>query len=137
MDDPEPKFPIRRFDVFAEFNYLKNLEHEMPDDVARGRAIWAAKVVAGRRYGGAPSTHTGNGSHKPSSTGKKQDEDDDSGFRSVGGEVQTDKTFEKEIVDRMGRDFYHDVFHPAIEQAVKDGKRYEDIRDEIRKQWKK
>jgi hypothetical protein len=36
----------------------------------------------------------------------------------------------------MGRDFYEQVFHPAIEEAVAEGKRYEDIRDQIRKDWK-
>jgi hypothetical protein len=36
----------------------------------------------------------------------------------------------------MGREFYDDVFHPAIQQAQKEGKRYEDIRDAIRKDWK-
>jgi hypothetical protein len=54
----------------------------------------------------------------------------------VGGVPQTDATFDNEIVDRMGREFYDEVFHPAILQAYRDGKRYEDIRDTIRKDWK-
>ncbi len=135
MTEPKPRFPIRRFDVFADYNYVRNLEHDMPEDVARGRAIWAAKVVAGRRYG-ASSGGSGGGSEKHEGNGEHQNADDNA-FRSVGGLLQTDETFQKEIVDRMGREFYDQVFHPAIEQAVAEGKRYEDIRDQIRKDWKK
>jgi hypothetical protein len=136
MTELKPRFPIRRFDVFADYNYVRNLEHDMKDDVARGRAIWAAKVVAGRRYGGSTSSSSGQGAGRHEGNGEHQKVDDD-GFRSVGGELQTDVTFQKEIVDRMGREFYDRVFHPAIEQAVAEGKRYEDIRDQIRKDWKK
>lgn len=134
MTEPKPRFPIRRFDVFADYNYLRNLEHDMPDDVARGRAIWAAKVVAGRRYGGSSVT-SDRGTGKHEGNGERQNADEGA-FRSVGGQVQTGETFQKEIVDRMGKDFYDQVFHPAIEQAVAEGKRYEDIRDQIRKDWK-
>jgi hypothetical protein len=134
MTEPKPRFPIRRFDVFADYHYLRNLEHDMPDDVARGRAIWAAKVVAGRRYGALSGSSHGTGRHD--GNGEHQNVDE-GGFRSVGGELQTDQTFQREIVDRMGRDFYEQVFHPAIEEAVAEGKRYEDIRDQIRKDWKK
>src|SRR5947209_18974691 len=104
----------------------------MPDDLARGRAIWAAKVVAGRRYRAAPPPRaSGTVEHAPSEPSEGGD-----GFRSVGGELQTDETFDREIVTRMGRDFYHQVFQPAIEEAVESGRRYEDIRDSIRKAWK-
>lgn len=136
MTDLKPRFPIRRFDVFADYHYLKNLEHGMADNVARGRGVWAAKVVAGRRHGAAPppSSGRGTGGRGSAAEGKEEDEGE---FRSVGGELQTDRTFDKEIVDRMGKDFYETVFHPAIEAAVAEGKRYEDIRDEIRKDWKR
>jgi hypothetical protein len=63
-------------------------------------------------------------------------EEEDEEFRSVGGVLQTDLTFDKEIVERMGRQFYDGVFQPAIAQAFLEGKRYEDIRDTIRKDWK-
>jgi len=131
MADPKPRMPIRRFDVFADYNFIRNEAHGMPANLARGRAIWAAKVVAGRRSGSAP------GGKPPEERGERKAEpEEEEGFRSVGGVEQTDRTFEKEIVGRMGADFYRDVFHPAIEQAYRDGKRYEDIRDEIRKTWK-
>lgn len=103
----------------------------MPDDLAKGRAVWAAKVVAGRRYGAAPPPRSSDaGAQRPTTA------HDEEGFRSVGGELQTDETFDREIVNRMGPEFYTQVFHPAIEDAVEAGKRYEDIRDSIRKAWK-
>ena len=37
----------------------------------------------------------------------------------------------------MGAPFYHQVFHPAIAQAFREGKRYEEIRDSMRAGWKK
>jgi hypothetical protein len=35
----------------------------------------------------------------------------------------------------MGREFYSEVFQPAIQNAWDGGQRYEDIRDTLRKQW--
>jgi hypothetical protein len=58
------------------------------------------------------------------------------GFKAVGGEVQTDKTFDEEIIDRMGQGFYERVFAPAIREAVEKGQKYEEIRDKIRADWK-
>ena len=129
----KPRFSIRRFDVFAEYHRLQNEARGMSAALAKGRAIWAAKVVAGRRHGSAPPAPSSGAERRDE---KKESPDEDQEFRSVGGVLQTDQTFDKEIVDRMGRDFYDQVFRPAIEQAVKEGKRYEDIRDAIRKDWK-
>jgi hypothetical protein len=128
----KPHFPIRRFDVFAEYNRLKYLADGLPSDQAAGRGIWIAKVVAGRRAGPAAST-------KPAASarrGEKEEPEEEERFYSVGGVEQTDKTFEKEVVGRMGRDFYEEVFSPAIAKAFESGLRYEDIRDSIRKGWK-
>lgn len=135
MADQKPRSPIRRFDVFADYQRVQFEERGMPENRAKGRGIWAAKVVAGRGGRGGPAPK----SHDESEGGKrdaKAREDEDDEFRSAGGVPQTDVTFDHEIIDRMGRDFYHDVFHPAIVQAHHDGKRYEDIRDVIRKDWK-
>jgi hypothetical protein len=130
----KPKFPIRRFDVFAEYNRLKYLSDGMPADQAAGRGVWIAKVVAGRRGGAAAPGKTRGVSDKDGkATTREQPEEK---FLSVGGKEQTDQTFEKEIVDRMGRDFYDEVFSPAIARAFEEGLRYEDIRDSIRKEWK-
>ena len=38
--------------------------------------------------------------------------------------------------DRMGEDFYTEVFAPAIEQAKQAGQTYEAMRDSIRREWK-
>jgi hypothetical protein len=130
-DDLKPRFAIRRFDVFADYNRVKNEEEGMPVAKAKGRGVWLAKVVAGRR-GGAASSRQPAGEHKEGQERKEPEEE----FFSVGGVPQTDRIFDKEIVDRMGEEFYERVFHPAIVHAFKEGKRYDQIRDTIRKDWK-
>ena len=40
---------LRRFDVFAVFNYIKNIEKGMSEAQAKGDALWLAKHVAGGR----------------------------------------------------------------------------------------
>jgi hypothetical protein len=132
MDELTPRSPIRRFDVFADYERLRQEARGMPEAQAKGRAIWAAKVVAGRR-GGAGSSPS-SGAERPEKRGTAGEEDQEA--RSVGGVPQTDRTFDKEIVERMGRAFYDRVFHPAIERAFREGKRYEEIRDAIRQGWK-
>jgi hypothetical protein len=129
----KPRFPIRRFDVFADYHRVQYEDRGMPENRAKGRGIWAAKVVAGRRGGGGVAQSTGSAGGTGRGEERAEEEDE---FRSVGGVPQTDATFDNEIVDRMGREFYDEVFHPAILQAYRDGKRYEDIRDTIRKDWK-
>jgi hypothetical protein len=91
--------------------------------------------VAGRGGRGGPAPKSKDDSDGGKGKSKGHEEEDDE-FRSAGGVPQTDATFDHEIIDRMGRDFYDDVFHPAIVQAHRDGKRYEEIRDVIRKDWK-
>jgi hypothetical protein len=132
----KPRFPIRRFDVFAEYNRVKNLADGMPEPVAKGRALWVAKVVAGRRGGSVLPAEPSRGHGTEGGTEDHQREEREDGFRSVGGVVQTDAMFDKEIVDRMGKEFYDEVFRPAVDAAFKDGKQYTEIRDSIRKGWK-
>ena len=130
-DSLKPRFPIRRFDVFADYNRVKEEASGAPEDQAKGYGIWLAKVVAGRRgipKGEPPGER---GTAREQATGAPEER-----FRSLGGTPQTDRTFDQEIVDRMGREFFDRVFHPAIVQAFADGKRYEDIRDSIRREWK-
>lgn len=129
-----PKQAIRRFDVFAEVNRLKALDEGRPEDEAKGYGIWLAKVVAGRRFG-----RKGDGGERPpdrperSDAARSRPEDK---FRHAGDELQTDETFEREVVERMRRDFYARVFAPAIRAAVERGQRYEQFRDAIRAGWK-
>ncbi len=134
-----PLQPIRRFDVFAETKRLEALAHGEPEDVAKGYGIRIAKIVASRGYGStakkahekmsAPSAEDG-------SSGSRFGGPDDAKFRSLNGEMQTDETFDREIIARMGPEFYDDVFAPAIKQALAEGRKYEQIRDTIRKEWK-
>jgi hypothetical protein len=127
--ETRPHQPIRRFDVFAEYTRQERHEKGYPEDEAKGYGIWLAKVVASRRFG-----------QKASSDGKKPSTKDAHGeepkFRSVGDELQTDETFDHDIIDRMGSRFYDDVFVPAISKARAEGKSYETIRDTIRRGWK-
>ena len=126
-----PQQPIRRFDVFAEYTRQERKTKRFPEDEAKGYGIWLAKVVAARRFGGGKTDGDGK------KGGRRLDaEGNEPKFRSVGDELQTDETFDPDIVDRMGLDFYRRVFAPAIEEAREAGKSYEDIRDTLRKEWK-
>lgn len=132
----KPRQPIRRFDIFAEYNRLKGLEKGMDEPHARGYGLWLAKVVAsgGRRVGSprspAPDQHPrmkeGNGRQEASS-GQE--------WHELGGEPQTDALFEREVIQRMGPDFYAHVFAPRVAQAVDQGRSYESMRDTLRKDW--
>jgi hypothetical protein len=130
---PAPRKAIRRFDVFAEVNRLKALAEGRPEDEAKGHGIWLAKVVAGRRFG---RTGEGEGDRGSRKTGEGPDRRATPDFRSAGGELQTDETFDEEIIQRMGGEFYGEVFAPAIRAAIEAGETYEQIRDTIRADWK-
>jgi hypothetical protein len=124
---PAPDKAIRRFDVFAEYTRLERVAKGDARDVAKGYGIWLAKVVASRSKRTKDDSGSGSKTKKPGPEPK---------FRSLNDEEQTDRTFDHDIIDRMGEDFYERVFSPAIEQARQDGKSYEEIRDSIRKEWK-
>jgi hypothetical protein len=128
-NDPSPHQPIRRFDVFAEYTRQERRQKGSPEDEAKGYGIWLAKVVASRRFGQKSSSD----GKTPSKQAEREEEPK---FRSVGDELQTDETFDHDIVERMGARFYDDVFVPAITAAREEGKSYETIRDTIRSGWK-
>ena len=132
-DTPTPRQAIRRFDVFAEYSRQEREDKGYPEDEAKGYGVWLAKVVAARRFGAGSSS-----TDRSKSSNRKTDgqEEPEPKFRSVGDELQTDKTFDEDIIDRMGADFYDQVFVPAITGARTSGKSYESIRDTIRKEWK-
>ena len=135
-----PLRPIRGFDVFAETKRLEALARGEPDDAAKGYGIRIAKIVASRRFGGssakkthherkdAPEPEPTSGSHFGGEDGAK--------FRALDGEIQSDETFDREIVERMGPEFYDVVFEPAIRDALASGRKYEQFRDTIRRPWK-
>jgi hypothetical protein len=133
----KPRLPIRRFDVFAEYNRRKALADGMPPDEAAGYGLWVAKVVASRRFGSGISSQAP--SKVRESAGQEPGEVEETKrpkWHSLGGEPQTADLFEKEIVNRMGREFYDTVFAPAIAQAVAEDRSYNAIRDTIRKDWR-
>ena len=135
-----PLKTIRRFDVFAEAKRLEAIAHGEPEDVAKGYGIRIAKIVASKRFGAGSANQT----HPRKKDTPESDSSSASRFRGEGGgkfraledELQTDVTFDREIVDRMGPEFYEVVFQPAIRDALASGRKYEQIRDTIRKDWK-
>ena len=134
-DQPAPRQAIRRFDVFAEYNRQERLEKGYSEDEAKGYGIWVAKVVAARRFGAGSTTDRSKPAKRKAGEAEEREEPAPR-FRSVGDELQTDETFDHDIIDRMGPAFYDNVFVPAITEARKNGKSYETIRDTIRTEWK-
>ena len=139
-DELRPERPIRRFDVFAEYRKQDEERKGLPEDEAMGYGLWVAKVVAARRFGGGTLKE---GHERGAERDKDQNDRDDrreglvdGKWHALDGEPQTDALFEKEIVERMGREFYREVFAPAIRGARERGEAYEAIRDRIRKDWK-
>jgi hypothetical protein len=128
--DASPHQPIRRFDVVAEYTRQERREKGFPEDQAKGYGIWLAKVVASRRFGQKSSSD----GKKPT---KKDEREEEPKFRSVGDDLQTDETFDHDIIERMGARFYDAVFVPAITAAREEGKKYETIRDTIRRGGKR
>jgi hypothetical protein len=131
MPNMTPMRAIRRFDVFAEYTRQERLKKGFPEDEAKGYGIWLAKVVAARRFG--KKSDADGAQHRQAKAGER---DEEPKFRSVGDELQTDQTFDHDVIDRMGEEFYELVFAPAIADAMAAGKQYEEIRDDIRKDWK-
>lgn len=131
----KPRMPVRRFDVFAEYNRQRAIQKGMAPDEAEGYGLWVAKVVASGG-GRGPALRPPSGKGSDSSQEKKEAEEPKEKWRTLGGEEQTDEMFHKEIVKRMGEHFYETVFAPAIEDAVREDRTYQSIRDTIRKDWK-
>src|SRR6476469_3705234 len=122
----KPRAPIRRFDVFAEYSRLQGLKRGLDPAHAKGYGLWVAKVVAsgGGRRTGAPSEPRakpaagGEHPHEPAHEPPAERE-----WHLLGGEPQTDERFDREIVRRMGADFYASAFAPAIAAAFAQGQR--------------
>ena len=123
----KPQARIRRFDVFAEYNRQLAIQRGMKASAAKGYGLWLAKVVAARRFGKKSDIE--------STQEKKARSLHESKWRELSGEPQTDKLFEKEIVNRMGTNFYRKVFSPAIREAIQNHQEYQEIRDDIREEW--
>jgi hypothetical protein len=131
-----PRMPIRRFDVFAEYERLKGLKQGMDEAHAEGYGVWVAKVVAsggGRRAGAtkAPAAAT----RERGARQEEHEQPSEQEWHVLGGEPQTDETFQHDVIRRMGPEFYHKVFAPALAEQFAHGTRYEQLRDTVRKNW--
>ena len=138
----QPKRMVRRFDVFAEYRKQEQEADGMPEDVAKGYGLWVAKVVAARRFGGPRPRDRGaskgrDGQRERAGRGVGDEHLVDGKWHALDGEPQTDELFDREVVQRMGEEFYREVFVPAIRDARERGESYEAIRDAIRKDWKR
>ena len=100
----------------------------MPADQAKGYGLWVAKVVAARKFGRLKDRERPSEAEVKARRRRK--------WRVLSGEPQTDELFDHQIVDRMGNDFYKDVFVPAIRHEREIGHSYESMRDRIRRRWK-
>jgi hypothetical protein len=128
---------IRRFDVFAEYTRQQAIEEAMPADEAKGYGLWLAKVVAARRFGRARRLQPlVQGPTRGARESEEEAPPERRQWRALGGDPQTDALFDQEIVQRMGRAFYRQVFVPAIREAIRRGEPYRTIRDTIRREWK-
>lgn len=132
MSDLKPNAPVRRFDVFAEYSRLKAMKEGESAAQAKGYGIWLAKVVAAKKFGKLEGRPKEKGTEKE----EKKKPERKKKWRDLSGIPQTDKLFDKEIVKRMGQEFYSSVFAPAIKEAFDEEKEYREIRDAIRREWK-
>ncbi len=122
----KPQAPIRRYDVFAEWNRIKaEKEFGFPENEAKAYGLAVAKVVAARKFYGHRLKYRG--ATRAYIEGKTKEK----WWRKLA----TPEEFNEKIINRMGKDFYEKVFRPAIEKAYEEGKDYMDIRDSIREEW--
>lgn len=132
MAELKPKATVRRFDVFAEYNRLKAMKEGESAAQAKGYGLWLAKVVAAQKFGRMPKPS----GEKQEGKEKEEKKPRKTKWHDLSGIPQTDKLFDKEIVNRMGKEFYSRVFAPAIREAFDEEKDYREIRDSIRREWK-
>jgi hypothetical protein len=124
----KPANRIRRFDVFAEYRKQEEQDHGMPADRSKGYGLSVAKVVAARKFGHLKDREPPSQAEARARRRRK--------WRVLSGEPQTDQLFDRQIVDRMGTDFYKKVFAPAVRHEREAGHSYESMRDRIRRRWK-
>ncbi|SNR58833.1 hypothetical protein [Desulfurobacterium atlanticum] len=128
MDKIKPKAPIRRFDVFAEWNRLKGIkELGLSPEEAKSYGLAVAEVVAARKFYG----------HKTKYRGATKEYIEKKEGTPWWRKMATPSEFDEKIVKRMGEEFYEKVFSRAIERAFNEGKDYMEIRDSIRENWNK
>lgn len=126
----KPQNNIRRFDVFTECERIKYTKRGFPLYVAKGLAIWTAKLVSGgklkKNFFSGPNTGYHKANLNSSSNNNK------SVFRSLNNVPQTDLMFDKEIIERMGKEFYEQTFQPMVRDNLSQGFEYRQFRDTLR-----
>ena len=124
----KPKAPIRRFDIFAEWNRIKAIkEYGFSEEEAKAFGLAVAKVVAARKFYG----------HRIKYRGATREYLEGKTKEKWWEKLASAEEFDEKIVERMGRDFYEKIFSPAILKAYEEGKDYMDIRDTLREEWNK
>lgn len=122
-----PRAEIRRFDIFAEWNRLKARQHHhLPEPQAQAYGLAVAKVVAGRKFAGPRSQQVSEWRRRA-----RRDDLSEAWWEHLGSAEE----FTKKIIERMGKTFYQRVFQPALRRAWQEGKKYEQIRDQLRAEW--
>lgn len=121
------KAEIRRFDIFAEWNRLKAREsHRLSEADAQAYGLAVAKVVAARKFSGYEPGQVSEWKRRA-----RAEEVAEPWWQHLG----SGEEFERKIIERMGKTFYGRIFQPAVRRAWKDGRHYEEIRDELRDEW--
>ncbi|SMO81115.1 hypothetical protein SAMN06269117_1369 [Balnearium lithotrophicum] len=124
----KPKAPIRRYDVFAEYNRIKAVkEFGFTDDEAKAYGLAVAKVVAARKFFGHRIKYRG------ATRAYLEGRTTEKWWRKLA----TPSEFDEKIIQRMGEDFYYKVFRPTLERLYEEGKDYMEIRDSVREEWNK
>ncbi|WP_297445962.1 hypothetical protein [Desulfurobacterium sp.] len=122
----KPKAPIRRFDIFAEWNRIKGIkELKLDPEDAKAYGLAVAEVVAARKFYGHRTKYRG------ATREYIKKHEGTPWWRKMASPAE----FDEKIVERMGKEFYEKVFSKKIEEAYREGKDYMDIRDSLRKEW--
>ncbi|WP_457567832.1 hypothetical protein [Desulfurobacterium sp.] len=124
----KPKAPVRRFDIFAEWNRIKGIKELglSPND-AKAYGLAVAEVVAARKFYG----------HRTKYRGATREYIEKGEGTPWWRKMASPEEFNEKIIERMGRDFYENVFSKEIEKAYGEGKDYMEIRDSLRNRWNK
>ncbi len=117
----------------AEYHCRDRVQQGHPADEAKGYGLWLAKVVAARKFTKWKTTQDLDRLYVEEAQARQYPP---SKWQRLSGEEHTDQLFDQQIIERMGRDIYDQVFAPTIQQAYAAGKSYRDIRDTIRQEWK-
>lgn len=119
----KPKAPVRRYDVFAAWNYLQGLDEGQNESRAKRYGVWMATVVAARKFRRRAEDR---GTAKP--LPPKEPRTDFLGLEAA--------DYEKRVRLRMGTTFHDRVFLPTLRKLRNEGRTYVEIRHEVRAEWK-